>query len=141
MSSLAHGRDARSLELVGAVPEPLLQPDDVAVDEEARAVERGLGVETVVHEARDELHVRLGLDVAAHHAERATQAAVAEQHARDDRVVWAADPAPRWPLIAKQAPRFWRTTPVPGATMPEPKPPNRLWMNETAVRSPSTAQR
>ena len=60
-----------SLELLRAVPQPLLQPDDVAVDEEARAVERRLWVEAVVHERRDELHVRLGLDVAAHHAERA----------------------------------------------------------------------
>ena len=57
-------------------------------------------------------------------------------------IVWyGRRPGSTLPLIAKQAPRFWSTTPVPGATIPEPKPPYRLWMNETAIRSPSTAQR
>ena len=43
----------------------------------------------VVEQGRDQLHVRLGLDESAHHTERACQAAVTEQHPRDDRVVGA----------------------------------------------------
>ena len=57
-------------------------------------------------------------------------------------IVWyGRRPGSTRPEIAKQAPRFWRTIPVPGATMPAPKLPKRLWMNDTAVPSPSTAHR
>src|SRR5581483_11466746 len=87
---LAHRPVAEALEVEVALPQPLLEPDDVAVDAEAGAVERGLRVEAVVDERRDELHVRLRLDEAAHDAERAVEAPVAEEHPRDDRVVRAA---------------------------------------------------
>ena len=57
-------------------------------------------------------------------------------------IVWyGRAPGSTPPWTAKHAPRFCRTTPVPGATTPEPKRPKRLWMNDTAIRSPSTAQR
>ena len=57
-------------------------------------------------------------------------------------IVWyGRRPGSTAPETAKQAPRFWRTTPVPGATTPLPKPSKRLWMKETAIPSPSTAQR
>ena len=57
-------------------------------------------------------------------------------------IVWyGRRPGSTAPVTAKQAPRFCSTTPVPGASTPEPKPSNRLWMNDTAIRSPSTAQR
>ena len=73
---------------VGLVfPEPLLEPDQLSVDSEPRPVERGLRIEGVVDEPGDELHVRLRLDVAADDPERAEQAAVPEEHPRDDRVV------------------------------------------------------
>ena len=57
-------------------------------------------------------------------------------------IVWyGRRPGSTRPETAKHAPRFCRTMPVPGATTPEPKPWKRLWMNETAMRSPSTAHR
>ena len=57
-------------------------------------------------------------------------------------IVWYGRlPGSTRPATAKQAPRFCRTTPVPGATTREPKPSNRLWMKDTAIRSPSTTQR
>src|SRR4051794_1735080 len=58
----------------------------VTVEAEARRIQRGLRVEALVEQARDELHVALWLHVAAHQAERAEQLTVAQQHARDDRV-------------------------------------------------------
>ena len=73
-------------------PEALLELHLVAVDLEAGSVQRSLGVELVVHEGGDELHVGLRLDEAAHVAERAEQRPVRDEHARDDRVV---GPAPR----------------------------------------------
>src|SRR5436309_9613281 len=85
----ADGLEPGAANLVFPVPQALLEPDEPALDPEARPVERRLGVEAVVDEPRDELHVRLGLDEAAHHAERPEQRAVTEQHAGDDRVVWA----------------------------------------------------
>ena len=36
--------------------------------------------------------------------------------------------------MLKCRPRFWSTTPVPGATTPEPKPLKRLWI--TLIRLP-----
>src|SRR5439155_5006235 len=84
---LAHRPIAERLEVGVPFPQALLEAHHVAVDAEARAVEGGLGVEPVVDERRDELHVRLGLDEAAHHAEGPEQRSVAEEHARDDRVV------------------------------------------------------
>ena len=45
------------------------------------------------------------------------------------------------PETEKQAPRFWRTTPVPGATTRDPNASNRLWMKDTAMRSSSTTHR
>ena len=51
-------------------------------------------------------------------------------------IVWyGRRPGSTRPETAKQAPRFWSTMPVPGATIPAPKLPKRLWMNDTAVPS------
>src|SRR5262249_8852075 len=57
-----------------------------AVHTEARLVQRSLRVEAAVDDRGDQLQVALWLDVAAHAAEGADQAAVAHQHAGDDRV-------------------------------------------------------
>ncbi len=56
-------------------------------DAEARPVERRLGVEPVVDESRHELEVRLSLDQAAHHAERADELPGTQEHPGDDRVI------------------------------------------------------
>ena len=128
------------LELVRALPEALLERERVALDPEARPVERRLRVEPVVDERRHELHVRLRLDEAAHDAERAEQPP--SRRSIPGMIVWyGRRPGSTAPATEKQAPRFWSTTPVPGATTPEPKVAKRLWMSETAIRSPSTAQR
>ena len=108
--------------------EARLELDDaVLLDPPARGVERGLGIETVVDDPPDHLEVALRLHRAAHDAERPEQLTLLEQHARDDRVERSLrrrelvrdDPGTR----LKPAPRFWRTTPVPGATTPEPNDP------------------
>jgi len=84
--------------------------------------------------------VCLRLDETAHDAERPEQRAVAQEQPGNDRVVRAL-PGLDSTVTEKQLPRFWSRIPVPGATMPEPKLAYRLWMNETAIRSASTAQR
>src|SRR5439155_13623483 len=84
---VAHGLVAEPLQVGLTVPEALLEPDEVAVDTEPGTVERRLGVEAVVDDCGHELHVRLRLDEAAHHPERAHQLALPEEHSRDDRVV------------------------------------------------------
>src|SRR5262249_40209997 len=84
---LAHGPVAELVQLLVSLPEAFLQPDVLAVDPEAGSVERSLRIEPVVDERGDELHVRLRLDEAAHHAERPEQLAAAQQKAGDDRVV------------------------------------------------------
>ena len=57
-------------------------------------------------------------------------------------IVWyGRRPGSTAPDTAKQAPRFCRTTPVPGATTLLPKPSNKLWIKETAIPSPSTVHR
>jgi hypothetical protein len=75
------------LELGSAPREALLEQDVATLEAEAGAVERGLRVEAVVDERGDELEVGLSLDEAAHDPERAEQAAVAEEHPWDERVV------------------------------------------------------
>src|SRR5262249_51745422 len=77
----------RLLERLRVGPEPFLEEDDAVLDPESRPVERRLRVEAIVDQRGDELHVRLRLDEAAHHAERAEELSVPEQHAGDDRVV------------------------------------------------------
>ena len=61
----------------------------VAIEPPARRVERRLRVEPAVDHVRHDLQMALRLHVPAHHAERAEQRAVAQQQARDDRVVRA----------------------------------------------------
>src|SRR5439155_8048891 len=75
------------VELIRSAREGRLDQERVTVDTEARSVERGLRVELVVDEGGDELEMRLSLEEAAHHAERAEQAAVSHQQTRDDGVV------------------------------------------------------
>ena len=58
----------------------------VSVEPPARRVERGLRVEPVVDQRRDELQVALRLHVSAHQPERPQQPVVAQQHPGDDRV-------------------------------------------------------
>jgi hypothetical protein len=63
----------QALELGDPVPQPFLQPDRLAVDAEARAIEGGLRVETVIYEGRDKLKVGLRLDEPAHDSEWAVE--------------------------------------------------------------------
>ena len=57
-------------------------------------------------------------------------------------IVWyGRRPGSTAPETAKHAPRFWRTMPVPGATMPAAEAVVEALDEETAIPSPSTAQR
>src|SRR6266545_6548144 len=53
---------AQPLELVRALPQPLLEEHGLSGHPKARPVESGLRVEAVVDQGGDELHVGLGLD-------------------------------------------------------------------------------
>ena len=105
------------------VPQPASSRTRVALDAEARPVERRLRIEAVVDDARTTNCTCAWAWMKPPMIPNGpSSAAVAQQHAGDDRVVRAAARARRAPPTAKQAPRFCSTTPVPGATMPEPKP-------------------
>ena len=112
---------------------------------ESRRVEGALRVEAVVHEPAHDLHVRLRLHRAAHHAERAEQPSLLQQQPGDDRVD---RPPPRpargssgVPVDAEAGGAVLEHDPVSPARMPEPKWWNDDWISDTALRSPSTAQR
>ena len=92
----------------------------------ARRVDGGLRVLAVVDDAREDLHVALRLHGAAHQAEGRDRLAVLGDEGRDDGVErpllrarpgWDGPWSSRSPLA-----RFCSAMPVPGTTMPEPKP-------------------
>ena len=84
--------------------------------------------------------MRLRLDEAAHDPERADRSP--SRNIIPGMIVWyGRRPGSTRAGTAKPAPRFWSSTPVPGATIRDPNGSKRLWISETAIRLPSTAQR